>query len=292
MASPQPTPAPQVPVVRTVVEVRDAVRTLRASDRAIALVPTMGALHEGHLSLLRLAGADGDAVVMSLFVNPAQFNSGEDLARYPRDEARDLALARCAGADVVFAPSAAEMYPPGHATRLVPEGAALGLEGDGRPGHFAGVATVVAKLLLAVRPDRMVLGQKDAQQVAVVRRLLADLHLDDVELVVGPLVREADGLAMSSRNVRLGPEDRAAATALHRALQAARALAAGGERDGGRLEAAALAVMRAEPRCAPEYAACVRPDDFARAARLDGPALLAVAARVGLVRLIDNIALP
>ena len=292
MASPDPPAAPGLPVARTVADVRAAVASLRAGGRRIALVPTMGALHEGHLSLLRLAGADSHAVVMSLFVNPTQFTSGADLAAYPRDEARDLELAAGAGAEVVFAPSAAEIYPTGHTTEVTLEGPALDLEGASRPGHFAGVATVVAKLLLAVRPDRVVFGRKDAQQVAVVRRLMADLHLDDVELVVAPLVREPDGLAMSSRNVRLSPEDRAAATVLYRALEAASARVAEGEADAATVEATALGVMAAEPRCQPDYAACVDPDDFARLTRLDGPALLAVAARVGPVRLIDNMPLP
>jgi pantoate--beta-alanine ligase len=252
----------------------------------------MGALHEGHLSLVRLAGADGAAVAISLFVNPTQFGPGEDLAAYPRDESRDLALAAAAGAELAFAPDAEAMYPDGFATEVHVGGPATALEGAARPGHFAGVATVVAKLLLAVRPDRAVFGQKDAQQLAVIRRMARDLHLDDVELVAGPIVREPDGLALSSRNAYLGPEDRAAAPVLRRALAAAEGLAADGERDPSRLEAAALAVLRAEPRCEPEYAAVVDPDTFDRPERLGGPALLCVAARVGPARLIDNVALP
>ncbi len=172
------------------------------------------------------------------------------------------------------------------------DGPAALLEGAARPGHFDGVATVVAKLLLAARPDRAVFGQKDAQQLAVVRRLMRDLHLDDIELVVGPIVREPDGLAMSSRNAYLGPEDRRAATALSRGLAAAAALAASGERDGGALEAAARAAIEAEPRCAVEYAALVDPETFSPLDALDRPALLAVAARVGPARLIDNIPIP
>ena len=279
-------------IVRTVVDLRRAVAGLRAGGRRVALVPTMGALHEGHLSLLDLAGRDGHAVVMSLFVNPTQFGAGEDLSRYPRDEARDAALAGERGVVLVFAPGAGEVYPPGFATTVTVDGPATVLEGAARPGHFAGVATVVAKLLLAARPDRAVFGQKDAQQVAVIRRLMRDLHLDDIELVVGPIVREPDGLAMSSRNAYLGPEDRRAATALSRGLAAAAALAASGERDGATLEAAARAAIEAEPRCALEYAALVDPDTFSPLGALDRPALLAVAARVGPARLIDNIPLP
>jgi pantoate--beta-alanine ligase len=253
----------------------------------------MGAFHEGHLSLMRRAAADGHAVVVSLFVNPTQFGPGEDLAAYPRDEARDLALAAAAGADLVWAPGAEDVYPEGFCTRIEVAGPSQGLEGAVRPHHFGGVATVVAKLILAVRPDRVVFGQKDAQQVAVVRRLMRDLHLDDVGLVVAPTVREPDGLAMSSRNAYLGPEDRAAAVALSRALDAAGALAAEGEEDAGRLEQAAMAVLRAERRCDPEYARVVDPDTFEPIRRLGGgPALLAVAARVGPARLIDNLPLP
>jgi pantoate--beta-alanine ligase len=180
------------------------------------------------------------------------------------------------------------MYPEGHATRVRVGGPAEGLEGAARPQFFEGVATVVAKLLLAVRPDRMVLGAKDAQQVAVIRRLVRDLHLDEVEVVVGPTVREADGLAMSSRNAYLGAEDRAAAPVLRRALAAGEALAARGVADAAAIEAEAAAVMAAEPRCRPDYAAVVEPASFRRLERVDGPALLCVAARVGPARLIDN----
>ena len=265
---------------------------LRGEGRRVALVPTMGALHEGHLSLVDLAARDGHAVVMTLFVNAAQFGAGEDLTAYPRDEARDAALAAERGVDVLFAPGPEEVYPPGFATSVAVGGPSRGLEGAARPEHFGGVATVVAKLLLAARPDRAVFGQKDAQQVAVVRRLMADLHLDDVELAVGPTVREPDGLAMSSRNAYLGPADRAAAAALYRGLAAAAELAASGERDAAAVEAVARAVVDAEPRCALEYAAAVDPDGFVPLQTLDRPAVLAVAARVGPARLIDNIPLP
>ena len=279
-------------VARTVAELRAALAPARAAGRPIAVVPTMGALHEGHLSLIRLAAEDDHAVVMTLFVNPAQFAEGEDLSRYPRDEERDLALAVEEGVSVVFAPGVDEVYPPGFVTRISVAGPSRGLEGAARPGHFDGVATVVAKLMLAVRPDRAVFGQKDAQQAAVVRRMMRDLHLDDIELVLGPIVREPDGLAMSSRNAYLDPDDRRAATALSRGLAAGAALVADGERDAARVEAAARAVIEAEPRCALEYAAVVDPGTFAPLASLEGPALLAVAARVGPARLIDNVHLP
>lgn len=285
--------APPLPlVVRTVPELRRAVAALRAGGRRIAVVPTMGAFHEGHLALMRQAGEDGSAVVVTLFVNPTQFAPTEDLSRYPRDEDRDLGLAAGAGVDLVFAPGPEEVYPDGFGTAITVSGPSAGLEGAARPEHFGGVATVVAKLLLMVRPDVAVFGQKDAQQVAVVRRLMTDLHLDDIALVVGPTVREADGLAMSSRNAYLEPGDRAAATALSRALRAAEALAIEGERDCARLEEAARAVIAAEPRCALDYATIVDRDTFQPLTTLEGDALLAIAARVGPVRLIDNTPLP
>ena len=279
-------------VVRTVPELRAAVDALRAAHGSVTLVPTMGAFHEGHLSLMRRAREDGSAVVVSLFVNPTQFAPTEDLAAYPRDEDRDLALAAGAGADLVWAPAVEDVYPGGYAMEITIGGPAEVLEGASRPHHFAGVATVVAKLLTAVRPDRVVFGQKDAQQVAVIRRLMADLHLDDIEMIVAPIVREDDGLAMSSRNAYLGPDDRAAAVVLSRAISTATALAEEGEEDAARIEEAAMAVMAAEPRCEPEYAAVVHPDTFARLERLEAPALLCVAARVGPARLIDNAELP
>lgn len=279
-------------VVRTVAALRDAVASERAHGRPVAMVPTMGAFHDGHLDLMRRAGADGHTVVVTLFVNPRQFGPAEDLAAYPRDEDRDAASAAGAGARLLFAPAADEVYPQDFSTTITVAGPSEGLEGASRPTHFAGVATVVAKLMLAVRPDRAVFGQKDAQQVAVVRRMMRDLHLDDIELMIAPTVREADGLAMSSRNAYLGPEDRAAAVALHRGLQSAAALAAAGERDGPSVAAAAAAVIAAEPRCALEYAQVVHPDTFRPVAQLTGPTILAVAARVGPARLIDNILLP
>ncbi len=264
---------PRPAVVRTVPELREAVAALRASGRHVTLVPTMGAFHEGHLSLMRVGADAGDAVVVSLFVNPTQFGPTEDLAAYPRDEDRDLRLAAEAGAELVWAPSVEDVYPEGFAIAVDITGPAEGLEG-------------------AVRPDRVVFGQKDAQQVAVIRRMMRDLHLDDIEMIVAPIVRERDGLAMSSRNVYLGPEDRTAAVVLSRGLADAASLAQEGETDVARLEEAAMAAMQAEPRCEPEYAKVVDPDTFIPRTRLDGPSVLCVAARVGPARLIDNRELP
>ena len=291
-SSAAPLPPPQPVVARTVAALRAEVAGLRRAGRPIAVVPTMGAFHAGHLELMRLAAQDGHAVVVTLFVNPAQFAPTEDLSRYPRDEARDLALAAEQGVALVFAPGVDEIYPDGFGTAISVSGPSAGLEGASRPEHFGGVATVVAKLLLAVRPDRAVFGRKDAQQVAVVRRLMTDLHLDDIELVVGPTTREPDGLAMSSRNAYLDPDDRRAATALHRALRAAEELVADGERDCARIEAAARAVIEAEPRCRIDYAAVVDRDTFAPMTTIEGEPLLAIAARVGSIRLIDNVPLP
>lgn len=278
--------------VRTVAALRAELARLRARGQRIALVPTMGAFHAGHLDLMRRAAQDGHAVVVSLFVNPTQFAPGEDLSTYPRDERRDARLAEEAAVSVLFVPDADELYPEGFATTVTVAGPAQGFEGATRPTHFAGVATVVAKLLIAARPDRAVFGQKDAQQVAVIRRMMRDLHLDDVELIVAPIVREPDGLAMSSRNVYLSPTERTAALALSRGLNAAARLAADGERDTARLEGAVSATIAAEPACQLDYVAAVDRDRFHPVPELAGPTVLAVAARVGTTRLIDNVLLP
>ena len=275
-------------IARTVADLRSHIGELRAIGRSVALVPTMGAFHDGHLSLMRLAGSGDHAVVVSLFVNPTQFALTDDLAAYPRDEGRDLALAADAGVELVFAPDVAEIYPDGFGTTITVDGPTRFLEGASRPGHFAGVATVVTKLLLAVRPDRAVFGQKDAQQIAVIRRLVSDLHLDDIDLVIGPIVREPDGLAMSSRNAYLDAADRAAAIVLRRALDAALDLVATGARDPRAVEHVALGVLSSEARCRPEYASVVDPFTFEPVADLDLPSLLCVAARLGPARLIDN----
>jgi pantoate--beta-alanine ligase len=273
-------------VVRTVADLRAALRESRAGR--IGFVATMGALHEGHASLLRAARTDSDTVVMSIFVNPAQFDEQADLAAYPRTEEADLALAAAEGVDVVFAPSAGEMYPAGFATTVSVTGpVAETLEGAQRGrAHFDGVATVVTKLLLAVLPDAAYFGAKDAQQVGVLRRLVADLDIP-VQLVVCPTSRDDDGLARSSRNARLGADERARALAIPRALQEVTDAAASGIRDPEVLRGRALDVL-AEALIELEYIAIVDPMTFEPVAVVDGHALVAIAARVGRTRLIDN----
>jgi pantoate--beta-alanine ligase len=284
--------AATIAVVRSVDELRQWVAGQRAEGAGIGLVPTMGALHEGHLSLVELAACDGYAVVMSIFVNPTQFGPSEDFDAYPRDEARDLELAEASGVACVFAPPPSEIYPEGFSTNISISGPSGGLEGAARPSHFDGVATVVAKLLLAVRPDRAVFGAKDAQQLAVIRRLVTDLHLDDLDLVEAPTIREADGLAMSSRNRYLGDEDRRAALALSRGLFAATALADAGETRASALVGAARNELDLEPRCDVEYVALVDAEHFTSIDRLTTrSARLCMAARVGPARLIDNVPL-
>lgn len=264
---------------------------VRAGGRRIGLVPTMGYLHEGHLSLVRVARDRGcDAVAATLFVNPTQFGPGEDFERYPRDEKRDFAMLRSAGVDAVFAPSVAEMYPEGFQTAVEVAECSKGLCGDARPGHFRGVATVVAKLLNIGKPHVAVFGEKDFQQLAVIRRMVRDLDMD-VEIAGAPTVREADGLAMSSRNKYLEGEDREAALCLSRGLFRARDLFRAGEREAERLVAAAREEIEAVPRARLEYAEARDPATLqAVAGRADAVAIL-VAARVGPARLIDNITL-
>jgi pantoate--beta-alanine ligase len=272
--------------LRSVPEVRAALAEARRAGPRIGLVPTMGAFHEGHLSLIRQARRDCDVVVVSLFVNPTQFNDQADLERYPRDEASDAAQAAELGVDFLFAPPPAEMYPDGFATTVHVGGVADVLEGEHRPGHFDGVATVVAKLFNIVGPDVAYFGQKDAQQGILIRRFVRDLDMP-LRIEICPIVREPDGLALSSRNVLLGPEDRARALALSRGLAAAREAVAAGERDAGAIRARALAAMTGFD-VEPDYLELVSPDTLAPLERLDGEALAVVAARVGPVRLIDN----
>jgi pantoate--beta-alanine ligase len=270
--------------IRTVAELR----ATRRDGATVALVPTMGYLHEGHLALIRAARRQADQVVVSLFVNPAQFNDPADLDNYPRDEQRDAGLASDAGADLLFAPAPDEVYPPGFATQVRVGGPLTeSLEGAHRGAeHFHGVTTVVTKLLNMVGPDVAYFGQKDAQQALVIRRLATDLDLP-TRIEVVPTVREPDGLALSSRNVRLSAPDRERALALSAALRAAEAALAGGSRDATELTAAARAAM--EPfDVEPEYLALVDPADLQPVRAVDQDALLAVAARVGPVRLIDN----
>jgi pantoate--beta-alanine ligase len=259
----------------------------RAARRRIALVPTMGALHAGHLALIEAARRRAERVVVSIFVNPIQFDRRDDFERYPRALADDVALCRGAGVDAVFAPSAAAMYPEGFRTAVEVSGLTEPLCGRARPGHFRGVTTVVAKLFHCVRPHVAVFGEKDWQQLAVVRRMTADLDFG-VEIVGVPTVREADGLARSSRNRRLGPEERLAARCVPRALEAAAAAVGTGESRPAAIVAAAAAVVGAEPRARLEYAEVRDPATLEEVAEVAAPALLALAVWVGGVRLIDN----
>jgi pantoate--beta-alanine ligase len=278
--------------VRTVANVRAALREARRAERTIGLVPTMGALHDGHLALLRTARDRADVVVMSLFVNPAQFRPGEDLEAYPRDEDGDLRRAEAAGVDLVYAPEVAEVYPEGFATSVEVGGELTSvLDGDPArrgPEHFRGVTTVVAKLFNSVQPDLAFFGQKDAQQAVVIRRMVRDLDFP-IEIVVVPTVREPDGLAMSSRNAYLDRDERTRAAALHRALAAAERAAASGVRSTQE----ALAAAREELAAAgiePEYLEARDAESLEPATTFNGrPVLVAVAARVGSARLIDNV---
>jgi pantoate--beta-alanine ligase len=273
--------------LRSLAELRTALRQPRLAGGRIGLVPTMGAFHAGHLSLMERARADCDVVVVSLFVNPAQFNDAGDLQGYPRDEVRDAALAAEIGVDFLFAPPVGEVYPDGFATTVSVAGLTDTLEGAHRGrGHFDGVTTVVTKLLNMVGPDVAYFGQKDAQQALVIRRLVRDLDLP-VEIEVCPIVREADGLAMSSRNVRLDPQQRERAVALHRALELAQARIDGGDRDAAAIVASARELLDAAG-VETEYFAVVSPDTLVPVTQIDGPALAVVAARVGTTRLIDN----
>lgn len=278
-------------VIDTVAELTATLEAQRRAGRRVGLVPTMGALHAGHRSLVERAAAECDTVAVTVFVNPLQFDDRADLAAYPRTLSADVALAASAGAAVVFAPTAAEMY-PGHptppATTVHVGGVAERLEGAARPGHFDGVATVVTKLLAMAGPCRAYFGEKDLQQLAVVRRLVADLSLP-VEIVGCPTVREPDGLALSSRNVRLSQDERRAATALYRALEAGAAALAGPEPSVEGARRAMLAMLAAEPLVTLDYAEVVDPTTFETPEELGGELRLVVAAFVGEVRLIDNL---
>ena len=274
--------------IRTVGALREAVRSARSAGARIGLVPTMGAFHDGHLALMRRARERAGFVVVSLFVNPAQFNDAADLAGYPRDEARDAELAQTAGVDVLFMPGVEEVYPDGFATSVQVKGLSEPLEGTMRgPGHFRGVATVVAKLFNMVQPDEAYFGQKDAQQALIIRRLARDLDFP-VHVEVCPTVREHDGLAMSSRNVRLDPDARRRAPAIARALRAVEAAVLEGGHDVGAVLAAGEAIL-AEEGIVPEYFAAVSADTLEPVTRVTGETLVAIAARVGDVRLIDNV---
>lgn len=271
-------------------EVRELVRQTRCEGRTVGLVPTMGYLHEGHLSLARAARLENDLVVMSIFVNPTQFGPNEDFDRYPRDLERDAALAEEAGVDVIFNPEVAEMYANDHRTWVEVEKLGDHLCGASRPGHFRGVTTVVTKLFGVCSPDRAYFGQKDAQQAFVLRRMTRDLDLG-VEIVICPTVREPDGLAMSSRNVYLSPEERRQAPAVNRALKKAQALYEAGERDASVLLAAVRDGLAAAPGARLDYVELVGADELQPVSMVEGPSLIAVAVWFGRTRLIDNVLL-
>ena len=274
-------------VVRVPAAMRALAEDQRRDGQRLVVVPTMGALHEGHVSLLRAGRGMGDLLVMTLFVNPTQFGPNEDYTRYPRAEEADLALARGAGVDVVFAPEAGMMYPPGADTFVEVPSLSAPLCGASRPGHFRGVATVVCKLFQITRPHVAVFGEKDFQQLAIIRRMVRDLDLD-VDVRGMPIVREADGLAMSSRNAYLVPEERAQATALSRGLAAAEALFRGGERRAVALVAAAREVVAAAPLARIDYVELRDADSLEALEEIARPAVLAMAVFFERTRLIDN----
>jgi pantoate--beta-alanine ligase len=274
--------------MQTVQTIADVRRIRRALTGSWGLVPTMGYLHAGHLSLVERARAENDHVGVSIFVNPTQFGPAEDLAAYPRDLAQDLELLEQAGADLVWTPPAEEVYPPGYQTYVTVEEVAKPLEGAARPTHFRGVVTVVVKLFNVFQPDRAYFGQKDAQQAVVIQQMVRDLNFP-LEVVVCPIVREADGLAMSSRNVYLTPEQRAAAPVLYRALTAAAAAWRSGEHDGERLRALMREVLAVESLALPDYVSAADPHTLAELGDASHGVLLSLAVRVGKARLIDNI---
>jgi pantoate--beta-alanine ligase len=277
-------------VLSTKSEFREHLENVRALGRTVGLVPTMGALHEGHLSLLRAAAAECDVVALTIFVNPLQFGAGEDLSAYPRPLDRDLELAEEAGADVVFTPSTDEMYPEPTLSTVHIEQLTAGMEGASRPTHFDGVTTVVTKLFNIAGPSRAYFGEKDFQQLAVVRRMAADL--DQPVAVIGcPIVRESDGLAMSSRNIYLSAPEREAATVIHRALRAGAAMISAGESDPAVIEAHMASIIEAEPLAELDYAVVVDPDSLSPLTELVSGASvrLLMVAKVGTPRLLDNL---
>jgi pantoate--beta-alanine ligase len=277
-----------VQLVSGIRSVRDAVAQCRRAGKTVGLVPTMGALHAGHGRLIETARAECGAVAVSIFVNPIQFDRADDFERYPRTLTGDVSFAEARGADLVFAPEISEMYPRRQRAFVDLEVLTDHLCGKFRPGHFRGVATVVVKLLNIVQPDRAYFGQKDAQQLAVIRRMVADLDLP-VEIVGVPTVREADGLALSSRNQHLSGEERAVAPLLYQALRAAEAAIAAGERDPGKAKRAALALLEREPHIKVEYFEIVDTEELQPVAEVAGPVLVAAAAWLGSTRLIDNV---
>lgn len=274
-------------VIRTPVAMQSTALALRAAGRRLGVVPTMGCLHEGHASLIRIARARSDVTIVTLFVNPAQFGPGEDFERYPRPFERDEALCEAEGAGILFAPASGAVYAPDASVWIDEDRLSRGLCGASRPGHFRGVCTVVAKLFHLTLPNVAVFGEKDAQQLRVIRRMVRDLNFP-VEIVAGPTVREPDGLAMSSRNRYLSAEGRAQALCLHRALDEAERLAAGGERDTARLRAAMDAEIARAPLARVDYIEIVDDETLAPVATLARPALAALAVFIGRMRLIDN----
>ncbi len=284
-------PVMPVQLTHAIPDTRQAVAAARGRGQTVGLVPTMGALHEGHASLIRLARQQCGFVAVSVFVNPTQFGPAEDFTRYPRTLPDDLAVCEREGADFVFAPEPAAMYPPGFRTFVEVTDLGDHLCGSSRPGHFRGVATVVLKLLNIVRPDRAYFGQKDAQQARIVRQLARDLDVP-TEIVVAPTVREPDGLALSSRNRYLAPAERQRATVLIEALREARRRVEAGERDAAALRALLADRVRATPGAVLDYAEVVDADTFRPVDRLAGPAVAALAVKFGGTRLIDNIDLP
>ena len=277
-------------IIRTVGEMKERARALRASGGVIALVPTMGYLHEGHLTLVRTARELADSVVVSIFVNPTQFGPSEDLATYPRDLERDVALLEDAGADIVFAPEAPDVYPQGFATVVHVQRLGEKLCGAFRPGHFDGVCTVVAKLFEMVRPDLSVFGQKDGQQAAIIERMVEDLGMD-VQVIRGPTVREPDGLALSSRNGYLSDEERSEAPVLHAALEHARSLYDSGETDAAKVLEEVRAMIEAKPHAEVQYVSAVDWKSLDDVAELRAGTMLALAVFFGKTRLIDNLVL-
>jgi pantoate--beta-alanine ligase len=276
--------------VKDLLPLRELVREARAQSKSVGFVPTMGALHEGHLSLVRLARKQCGFTVVSIFVNPLQFAPGEDFERYPRREADDASILETAGADVLYIPDAKEFYPADFSTAIEVGGVSEGQEGAARPGHFRGVATVVAKLFLRVQPDAAFFGRKDLQQAAVIRRMTRDLDFP-VRIEVGPIVREPDGLALSSRNAYLSADERRTASALSRALFAARGRAAAGTVEAGALERETREQLE-RAGLAVDYVEVVDPETMRRMDRAAAGTALAAAVRVGKTRLIDNVFLP
>ena len=276
--------------MRQVISLEELRQARRELSAPVGFVPTMGFLHEGHISLVKLAQRDCASIVVSIFVNPAQFGPGEDLAAYPRDIPGDLKKLAAAGVNLVWLPTPEAMYPSGFNTWISVDAVSAPLEGAMRPGHFRGVATVVAKLFNAVQPDKAYFGQKDAQQVAVIKQMVRDLNFP-FEIAIGPTVREPDGLAMSSRNAYLNVQERKSATVLYCALNAAKAAYEAGERDGSALRAIMRKMVEDEPLAKLQYVSCAEPETLQELDNTENGALLSMAAFIGKTRLIDNILL-